>query len=120
MKKLFVAFALVVGLGVSAQTRPAQPKGLTESTPKSSVDQRVEKNVTELSNFITLTPNQKSDMKGLFVTKYKMLTENGDLSTERKEYIASIIENKMAATFDAETMSKLRANKELLYRLTHE
>ncbi len=119
MKKLLVALAFFAVAGASAQTKAAQPKAITTQTPVSVHEAKAQKNVDDLTALIALTPNQKSDMKQLFINKFRMLTENGELSHERKEHIATIIGKKLEATFDADTFAKIKSSAALYQSLTH-
>ncbi|HLN94429.1 MAG TPA: hypothetical protein VK183_02250, partial [Flavobacterium sp.] len=78
MKKLLVALAFFAVAGASAQTKAAQPKALTAQVPASNHDAKAQKNVDDLAAVVALAPNQKSDMKQLFINKFRMLTENGE------------------------------------------
>lgn len=121
MKKLLVAVAFFAVAGASAQTKAAQPKAVTtqSAVAVSAHDAKAQKNVDDLAALVTLTPQQKSDMKQLFITKFRMLTENGELSSERKEYISTVIGRKLQASFDADTFAKIKANTALFQSLTH-
>jgi len=119
MKKLLIALAMFAVAGASAQTKMAQPKAIAEEASTSKYEAQAQKNVDELTAVVPLKAEQKADMKRLFINKYRMLNESGELSAERKEYIAQMIGKKLEATFDADIFKRIAENKALYQSLTH-
>lgn len=116
MKNLIVALSLLFAVSVSAQAKKQTTykvvAGSVKYTP-STPEQDGLKNITELEKTISLNPDQKAMLQELFTTKYRMLTENGVLSVERKNIISDAIASKLASSVDAGTLSKIKANKAL-------
>jgi hypothetical protein len=121
MKNLITAVCLLFALAANAQTKKINPTKQTTEAPvlkeKISNEAAAKKNVTDLNNFTPLTPERQAVFQELFTTKFKMLNDNGDLSSERKAYVSQIIARKIEASLDAPTFEKVKANTTLFSSL---
>jgi hypothetical protein len=77
----------------------------------------VQKNISDLSSVITVSPEMKSILTGLFLTKFRMLSSNP--SAENKKYVSEIIERKLEATLDGPSFKKIRENETLFKSLVN-
>jgi hypothetical protein len=126
MKKIVFSLTIlfVFSINCSAQTKKAIVKKNTviESQPvvtaKLSNEAKAQKNISDLTSFITLTPEMTSMMKELFTTKFRMLDEVEGLAIERRQTINKIIERKLESTLDVKTFESIKANTQLFKSLT--
>jgi uncharacterized protein YpmB len=111
MKKLIAALTLLLAFSINANAQDTKPS----TAPKSTQGQA---DADELTKLVGLNQTQNADYARLFEHKYKTL-ENKDLSQERKDVLARVIEDKMRAGLDAKQNDLLDKNPELLKKLTH-
>lgn len=111
MKKLIAALTLLLAFTINAN---AQDKKVTQYSSK----ELGQKDADELTALVGLSETQSADYARLFEHKYKTL-EDKNLSQERKDVLAKVIEDKVRAGLNAEQTAKLEKNKELFTRLTH-
>ena len=114
MKNLIIALALFFAIGANAQTqKTTTTKTKTVTTTKLSPEMAAKKNVADLVAFTPLNAQTQASLQELFTTKYKMLTEGGELSAERKSILSESIGLKMQSILDANTYEKVKANTKL-------
>jgi hypothetical protein len=111
MKNLILTVSLIFVLGASAQSKKPTPK--TVATVKVSNEVAAAKNLADLNAFTPLQPEMKAMMLELFTTKYRMLTESGELSAERKATVSQIISAKLEGTLDPAVFAKVKTNTAL-------
>jgi hypothetical protein len=63
--------------------------------------------------FTPLNTQTQASLQELFTTKYRMLTESGELSPERKASVSQSVDAKMQSILDANTYEKIKANTKL-------
>jgi hypothetical protein len=123
MKKLIIALSLFAAATASAQTaRPFKAQAVTQAAdPNAAVyATKAQKNLDDLTAVVTLTNERKAVMRELFTTKYRMQNGGGtELSADRKEAIARIIEMKLQASLDAQQFETVKSNAVLFQSLTH-
>lgn len=109
MKNLLGALVLFLAFTVNASAQESFKK----------VDEKVEAkaNLEALSKVITFEGTLSQDLLGLFEYKYRNLNEN--LSAEKKEQLAKIIEMKLRATLDEKQMISIEKKEGLLKQLTN-
>lgn len=112
MKNLIVALALFFAVGLNAQTQKTVTKPAV--APKTATpEMAAKKNVTDLVAFTPLNAQTQASLQELFTTKYKMLTESGELSAERKSIVSQSIDLKLQSILDVNTYEKVKANAKL-------
>ena len=109
MKKLIAILTLFFAISISAS---AQDKKLSVSSEKAK------KEAAELSTYLGLDETQNLNFFRLFEQKHKIL-ETPDLTVERKTELTRVIEAKIRASLDAESMNKLEKNPELFKKLLY-
>jgi hypothetical protein len=117
MKKLIVAGILVVSFSLSAT---AQSKKVNTTPVKSEMtlmtpEFAAQKNVTDLTAFVSVNPEMKAILLELFSTKYRMFSS--DSSEQNKSFVSQVISKKLEATLDAATYKKVRENETLFQSL---
>ena len=117
MKKIIAAGILVLAFSVSAT---AQNKKETVTKEKSEIvlmtpEVAAQKNITDLTSFVSMTSEMKAMLTSLFTTKYKMIA--AEQTEQNKTYVANIITKKLEATLDAATYKKVRENETLFQSL---
>ncbi len=114
MKNIFVALALIVTLGVSAQTKQTTTK--TEvATQKLSAEALAEKDMKSLSAVITIEESVKAEVNKLFITKYR--TKEEVSSPERMSVLSSYVESQLATFIGDANFAKIKANAQLYNQL---
>lgn len=108
MKKIVAIFTFLMAFGISAN---AQDK-------KMSPESAARKDAVELTDYLKLNSTEQESFVKLFQMKHEMLSDP-NMGAERKKEMSVIIEKKIEATLDGNQMEKLRANPELLKKLTH-
>jgi hypothetical protein len=126
MKKIIALFVIMLACGVSANAQ--QKKNVASATPavtaqqgndvNASIRSAAIKDVENLSEFVQLTPEQKTGFKGLFEYKQNLLQKE-NLSAERKAVLAQAIEAKIKASLTPDQVAKLEDNPKLLQMLVN-
>ena len=122
MKNLIIALSLLFAVSASAQAKKAAPAKAVKTEvvkAKLSNEEAARKNVQDLNAYAPINEVQQTNLQMLFTTKYKWLNENGELSAERKAYIADIIGKKLEATLQGPTYEKVKANTALYNSLVN-
>ena len=118
MKKIIALFVIMLAFGLNANAQQKAPsKQITEKQDAISVAAR--KDVKALGDVVKFEGTKEQDFFGLFKKKHSELTQNGELSKERKDVLAQVIEAKITATLTPEQNKKLSSNPALLQKLTH-
>lgn len=109
MKKLILAFTLMIAFSIStnAQTKKpvtAQEKGRTEAS--------------ELTKYLGLNEEQNSSVTAVLVQKHQTL-EIASLSEERKTVLYQYVDAQLKSYLNADQIKKFESNKELQNRITH-
>ncbi len=112
MKNLIIALALFFAIGVNAQTQKTVPKKEV-TTVKMTPEMSAKKNVADIVAFTPLNAQTQASLQELFTTKYKMLTEAGELSPERKASVSQSVDLKMQSILDLNTYEKIKSNTKL-------
>jgi hypothetical protein len=112
MKNLFIALALFFAVGATAQAQKTQTKTVVAPV-KMTPEMAAQKNIADLVAFTPLNAQTQASLLELFTTKYKLLTENGELSSERKAGVYQSIDLKMQSILDVNTYQKVKANTKL-------
>ncbi|WP_396194552.1 hypothetical protein [Flavobacterium sp.] len=107
MKKLIAALTLLLAFTINANAQ--DKKDLTTA-------EKGKKEALALSQYLGLNETQTADFERLFEQKHRTL-EDKNLSQEKRDEVARIIEMKIAASISDDQMTKLRQNKELLKEL---
>jgi hypothetical protein len=109
MKKLIAALTLMLAFSINAN---AQDSKLSSSKELGQRD------ANDLTKLVGLNDTQSADYARLFEHKYRTL-EDKNLTQERKDILAKVVEDKMRAGLNPEQTAKLEKNQELFTRLTH-
>jgi len=109
MKKLIAALTLLLAFTINANAQDKKAPTRQELAKKDAY---------ELTTFLGLTETQNADFMRLFEQKYEVL-EDKNVSQERKEVLAKVMEAKIRATLNATQTEKLEKNPELFNKLTH-
>ncbi len=125
MKKIFLVFTILFAFSINcnAQTQKAVVQknnvNLTQNVveEKLSFEAKAQKNIAELSSFLSMTPEMTLTLTQLFTTKFKMLEKVEGLAIERRQYINTIIERKLESTLDSNSFEKIKSNKQLFKNL---
>jgi hypothetical protein len=115
MKKLIAALTLMLAFSINAN---AQDTKNAQEAKLSSSKELGQRDANELTKLVGLDDTQSADYARLFEHKYRTL-EDKNLSQERKDILAKVIEDKVRAGLNAEQTAKLEKNKDLFTRLTH-
>ena len=83
---------------------------------KKSIEENATKEAAMLTETVGLTKSQTDDFYRLFEMKYTTLAD-ANLSVERKQEFLRIVMMKVEASLNADQMTKLQANTELLDRI---
>jgi hypothetical protein len=105
MKKILSLLVLVLAFSFNAnaqQTKSAAELGKEDATL--------------VVNLLKIDGTLITDLQSLFTMKHETLLIEG-ISEERKQVLSEVIAQKLAATFDADQISKLKQNKELYKKL---
>ena len=113
MKKLIAVLTLFLAFSINVT---AQEKKLAPSSDQ--IKELAQRDANDLTKLVGLTEAQNADFFRLFENKYRTL-ENKELSQERKDILAKVVEDKIRATLDAKQTATLEKNPELLKKLTH-
>ena len=118
MKNLIIALSLIFALGASAQAKKSKttvnaPARTEVSNPQITVEAAAQKNVSDIAAFTPINAETQRALKELFTTKYSMLSENGELSAERKREITHSMEYRLSLIFDPATIAKVKSNTKL-------
>ena len=118
MKNIFVALALCVAVGVSAQTKSnATPSTKTEAvTQVLSPDAAAERDMKALTAIVTIDESVKADLNKIFVTKYRA-KEDTSLSAERLTELSKYVENSLLNFIGESNFAKVKANTKLYNQL---
>lgn len=118
MKNIFVALALLIAVGVSAQA-----KKKTVTAPKTEVvaenltpDAAAERDMKSLTALITVDEAVKADVNKIFTTKYRV-KEDTSLSEERMIALSAYVESQLATYLGDSNFAKLKANTKLYNQL---
>jgi hypothetical protein len=118
MKKILgIALLLCAFTQTSFAQKTDKLKETVKVKPQEPKDAMVEakKNTVLLGQVVTLTATDEENFTRLFEYKHKILNEN--VSEERKQELARIIEAKIRATLSYDQMTKLDAKPEVLSKL---
>ena len=118
MKNIFVALALCVTLGVSAQ---AKKKAATASTTevisaKMTPDAAAERDMKALTALVTIDESVKANVNKIFITKYRT-KEDTSLSAERLSELSNYVENSLLNFIGDSNFEKVKANTKLYNQL---
>ena len=83
------------------------------------VAELAKKDVEALKTLTRITPQNEATFIALFSRKHEAYSQ-ANLSDERKKIVAKSVDAKLRATLDADQMTKLEANPEVLKKLTQE
>lgn len=109
MKKIIAVIILIVAFSINAN---AQGKQALSSADKGK------KEAAELTLYLKLNEAQNADFERLFEQKHRAL-EVPDLSQERKDELAKVIEAKIRASLTIKQTEQLVRNAELFKKLIH-
>ena len=119
MKNIFVALALFVAVGMSAQTKKATSKAATEAAAQNlTSDKAAERDMQALTAVITVDEAVKANVNKIFTTKYRT-KEDTSLSAERLAALSSYVESQLANYIGDANFAKLKANKKLYNQLVN-
>lgn len=118
MKNIFIALALCVTLGVSAQ---AKKKVVATSTTevvsaKITPDAAAERDMKALTALVTIEESVKADVNKIFITKYRA-KEDTSLSAERLTELSKYVENSLLNFIGDSNFAKVKANTKLYNQL---
>jgi hypothetical protein len=117
MKNIFVALALFVALGATAQTEkdtttPQSTIVATQLTPEAAA----ERDMQALSEIVSIDDSMKANVNKIFITKYRAKQE-AELSTMRFTALTAYVESQLATYLDDASFAKLKADTELYNQL---
>lgn len=118
MKNIFVAAALFLALGATAQTKKATlaPATVTAVSQNLSPEAAAERDMKALAAVITVDENVKADVNKIFITKYRTKEEVGS-SPERLAALTSYVESTLANFIGDANFAKVKANAKLYNQL---
>ena len=118
MKNIFVALALFLALGVSAQAKKKNtlaPK--TEATvPKLTPDAAAARDMKAIAALVTIDEAVKANVNKIFTTKYRTKEEN-NLSAERLTVLSTYVESSLLNFLGEANVAKLKSNTKLYNQL---
>ena len=118
MKNIFVAFALFLALGVSAQAKkkttlaPKTETTVTKLTP----DAAAERDMKAIAAMVTIDEAVKANVNKIFVTKYRAKEET-NLSAERSNALTAFVESSLLNFLGEASVAKLKSNTKLYNQL---
>ena len=116
MKKLILAFAVLVSLSVNAQNKEAAKSAAIEQTL--SNEQKAVNDVTALVSVITVDASLKTDLYTLMLMKYEALANTKPNKAEREASLKGI-EQKLLSGLNEVQRKQLISNSELFQRMSH-
>ena len=122
MKKIIALFVMMLACGVTAnaqQKDAAAPKtpGKEAVAQQAAFEDAAIKDLNALSQLISLTNEQKVNIKSLFVYKHSKKAEN--ISDERKKVLLNGVEAKLKSSLTKDQLAKLEQSPKLIETLTH-
>ena len=117
MKQIITAGVLVLAFSFSASAQNKKTNSVPVKSEMSLMtpEVAVQKNVNDLTAFVSVTPETKAMLLELFSTKYRMFS--ADSSEQNKSYVSQVIARKLEATLEPATFKKLRENDALFQSL---
>lgn len=118
MKNIFIATALFLALGVSAQTKKATVTPVTSAVSQTlTPEAAAERDMKALAAVVTIDESVKADVNKIFITKYRTKQEIGS-SQERMSALTSYVESQLANFIGDANFAKVKANTQLFNQLT--
>lgn len=112
MKKIFIAFILFFAIASNAQTQKTVSRKVV-TTEKLTPEMAAKKNVADLEAFTPIDSKTKTTLENVFISKYKTLTQNGELSEMRKSVLSQSISSQIESILGKETFAKVKSNTKL-------
>lgn len=126
MKKIITLFVIMLAFGVTAnaQQKKAAAAAATAAVNKVNAEKKAGfteaalKDVSTLSDYVKVTPQQELGLKQLFEYKHQTYAQN--ISEERKVILAENIKGKINSILGDDLFAKIEGNTQLMNVLTRQ
>lgn len=118
MKNLIVALTLIFSLGICAQTKSTSTTREITTT-KITPEMSAKKDVATVSTIFPIDSKTQTALQGILTSKYEILYNNKDLSSERKTTLSESISSQIESVLGKAIFAKIKTDQVLYESLVN-